>query len=103
MTYISKITTAFTGISPTVDPPHNALAVGPANIVMVEGSTVEWTDLSGASATSQSVYQFYSSLGATDAFGLFDPRAAYDSVNGRFVVTMDNVAPNNVNNVDIAI
>ena len=103
MAYISKITTKFTGISPTVDPPHNALAAGPNNLLMIEGSTIEWTDLSGGNATAQSVYQFFNPLGPTADNALFDQRAVYDSVNGRFVVTMDNLGPNNVSNVDIAI
>jgi hypothetical protein len=103
MTY-SKIITSFSGISPTTDPPHNALAAGPNNLVMVEGSTIEWTDLSGGNATPQSVYNFFGPLGPTGDFALFDQRAVYDSVNGRFIVTMDNLnTTTNVSDVDIAI
>ncbi|MDX8456326.1 alkaline phosphatase family protein [Mesorhizobium sp. VK9D] len=105
MTTSSQITTLFSGISDTsTDPPHNALAVGPNYIVMAEGSRIEWTGLSGGAANLQSVYRFFGSLGSTAASGLFDPRAVYDSVNQRYVVTMDNLGSNGaVSNIDIAV
>ncbi|WP_195179097.1 S-layer family protein [Mesorhizobium sp. INR15] len=101
----SQINTLFSGISDiSSDPPHNALAVGPNNAVMAEGSKVEWTDLSGGAMNSQSVYQFFGSLGATATNALFDPRAAYDSVNQRYVVTIDNIGSGGaISNVDIAV
>ncbi|WP_434721497.1 Ig-like domain-containing protein [Mesorhizobium sp. RIZ17] len=101
----SQITTLFSGISDTSsDPPHNALAVGPSYIVMAEGSRIEWTNLSGGAANLQSVYQFFGSLGSTAANALFDPRAVYDSVNNRYVVTMDNIGSNGaISNIDIAV
>ncbi|MDX8489944.1 phosphoesterase, partial [Mesorhizobium sp. VK2B] len=100
-----QITTQFSGISDTSsDPPHNALAVGPSYIVMAEGSRIEWTNLSGGAANLQSVYQFFGSLGSTAANALFDPRAVYDSVNNRYVVTMDNIGSNGaISNIDIAV
>ncbi|SED63550.1 hypothetical protein SAMN05519104_3975 [Rhizobiales bacterium GAS188] len=103
VTYIFQ--NAFSGISDTSSyPPHNALAVGPGNIVMAEGSQVEWTDLTGGSATTQSVYDFFASLGSTAVNALFDPRAAYDSVNQRYVVTMDNIdSSGTITNIDIAV
>ena len=62
----SEVDTLFAGASNTSSyPPHNGLAVGPNNIVTAEGSRIEWTDLSGGAATLQSVYQFFSPLGAT--------------------------------------
>ncbi|MGX7871608.1 beta strand repeat-containing protein [Mesorhizobium sp. ORM6] len=107
MTYSSQINTLFSGISDTSsDPPHNALAVGPNNVVMAEGSRVEWTDLSGGGGASsfQSIYQFYGSLPASARNSLFDPRAAYDSVNQRYVVTADNIGSNGtISNIDIAV
>ena len=54
---------------------------------MVEGSRIEWTNLSGGEPTLQSVYNFFSSLNPTG--GLFDPRIVYDSVNQRFIVIME--------------
>jgi hypothetical protein len=44
----SEIETLFSGISnPSGNPPHNALAEGPNNIVMAESSKIEWTNLAG--------------------------------------------------------
>ncbi|MBZ9797250.1 beta strand repeat-containing protein [Mesorhizobium sp. ES1-4] len=105
MTSSSQINTLLSGISDTSsDPPHNALAVGPNNIVTAEGSQVEWTDLSGGMANLQSVYQFFGSLDPTATNALFDPRAAYDSVNQRYVVTIDNIGSNGaISNIDIAV
>ena len=87
----SEIDTLFSGISVTTTyPPHNGLAVGANHIVMVEGSRIEWTNLSGGQATLQSVYNFFSSLNPTG--GLHDPRVVYDSVNQRFIVIMEHGA-----------
>src|SRR5258706_9223335 len=49
----SEIDTLFSGPSSSTNPPHNGLAVGPNNVVMVEGSRIEWTNLSGGSPTVQ--------------------------------------------------
>ena len=105
MTSSSQINTLLSGISDTSsDPPHNALAVGPNDIVTAEGSQIEWTDLSGGMANLQSVYQFFGSLGPTATNALFDPRANYDSVNQRYVVTVDNIGSNGtISNIDIAV
>jgi hypothetical protein len=101
----SEIDTLFSGISDTSDyPPHNALAVGPNNILMLEGGKIEWTNLTGGSPTVQSKYQFFSSLGATATNALFDPRAVYDPINQRYIVTIDNLGPNGAtSNIDIAV
>jgi len=75
----SQIDTEFSGISVTATyPPHNGLAVGPNNIVMVEGSRIEWTNLAGGSPTVQSTYNFFSSLSPTG--GLYDQRCVYDPI-----------------------
>ncbi|SDQ89792.1 hypothetical protein SAMN05519103_00037 [Rhizobiales bacterium GAS113] len=105
VTTVAKDQSLFSGISDLTNyPPHNALAVGPNNIVMAEGSRIEWTDLTGGSATTQSVYAFFGSLGTTATNSLFDARAAYDSVNHRYVVTMDNIGSGGtISNVDIAV
>ena len=105
MSTISQIDTLFSGISNTSSyPPHNGLAVGPSNIVMAEGSRIEWTNLTGGSATVQSVYSFFSSLGATATNSLFDPRCIYDSASGRFIIIMENIGSNGaISNIDIAV
>ncbi len=105
MSSISQIDTLFSGISNTSSyPPHNGLAVGPSNIVMAEGSRIEWTNLTGGAATVQSVYSFFSSLGATATNSLFDPRCIYDSASGRFIILMENIGANGtVSNIDIAV
>ncbi len=105
MTSSSEIITQFSGISDTsTDLPHNALAVSPNDVVMAEGSQVEWTDQSGGSANAESLYQFFGSLGATATNALFDPRAAYDSVNQKYVVTVDNIGSGGtISNIDIAV
>ena len=105
MTSISQIDVLFSGISNTSSyPPHNGLAVGPNNIVMAEGSRIEWTNLAGGAPTIQSVYSFFSSLGATATNSLFDPRCIYDSASGRFIIIMENIGSNGaVSNIDIAV
>jgi hypothetical protein len=101
VTYSSQIETVFSGPSVTsTSPPHNGLAVGPSNIVMVEGSRIEWTNLTGGSPTLQSTYNFFSSLSPTG--GLYDQRALYDSVNQRYVVIMQYGATG-ASNIDIAV
>jgi hypothetical protein len=76
--------------------------VGSSNIVMVEGSRIEWTNLTGGSPTLQSVYSFFSPLNPTG--GLYDPRCVYDSINQRYVVIIDYVASGaTISNIDIAV
>src|SRR6267142_5669271 len=102
MSYSSQIATVFTGPSSSTNPPHNGLAVGPNNIVMVEGSRIEWTNLTGGSPTLQSVYSFFSPLSPTG--GLYDQRCVYDSVNQRYVVIMDYSASGaTISDIDIAV
>ena len=100
MSYSSQIATVFTGPSSSTTPPHNGLAVGPNNIVMVEGSRIEWTNLSGGSPTVQSTYNFFSSLSPTG--GLYDQRCVYDSVNQRYIVIMQYGA-SGASAIDIAV
>jgi hypothetical protein len=101
----AQIKTQFSGPSVTSTyPPNNGLAVGPNYIVMMEGSRIEWTNLTGGSPTLQSVYNFFSPLGATAANSLNHPRAAYDSVNQRYIVIMDNSASGHtISNIDVAV
>lgn len=103
MSYSSSIQTQFTGPSTTSTyPPHNGLAVGSNYVVMIEGSRIEWTNLTGGSPTLQSVYGFFSPLSPTG--GLYDPRVVYDSVNQRFVVIMQYLAPGGTaTSIDIAV
>lgn len=105
MTSSSQIDTQFSGISSTSTyPPHNALAVGPGYVVMAEGSRIEWTNLTGGVATVQSVYSFFSPLGATATNSLYDPRCIYDSASGRFIIIMENLGSNGaVSSIDIAV
>ena len=103
MSYSSQIQTSFSGPSDTSTyPPHNGLAIGTNFVVMIEGSLIEWTNLTGGSPTQQSVYSFFSSLSPTG--GLFDQRVVYDSVNQRFVAMMEYLAPDGTtSNMDIAV
>src|SRR6266480_572093 len=102
MSYSSQIATLFSGPSSSTNPPHNGLAVGPNNVVMVEGSRIEWTNLSGGSPTVQSTYDFFSSLSPTG--GLYDQRCVYDSVNQRYIVIMQSLASGGTNSdIDIAV
>src|SRR5713101_8687089 len=94
MSYSSQIATVFSGPSSSTNGPHN--------IVMVEGSRIEWTNLSGGSPTVQSTYNFFSSLSPTG--GLYDQRCVYDSVNQRYIVIMQYGASGaTVSDVDIAV
>ena len=102
---VAQIEKQFSGPSVTsAYPPHNGFAVGPNNVVMMDGSRIEWTNLAGGSPTLQSVYNFFSPLGSTAANSLNHPRCAYDSVNQRYIVIMDNSASNRaISNIDIAV
>ena len=102
---VAQIETQFSGPSVTSTyPPNNGLAVGPNNVVMMEGSRIEWTNLAGGSPTLQSVYNFFSPLGSTAASSLNHPRAVYDSVNQRYIVVMDNSpSGHTISNIDIAV
>jgi hypothetical protein len=101
----SEVDTLFSGISDRSSyPPHNALAVGPNYIVMAEGSLIEWTNLAGGAPIQQSVYQFFKPLGSSKTNALFDPRAVYDPINQRYIVTMDNIGSGGtISNIDIAV
>jgi hypothetical protein len=103
--FVAQIEKQFSGPSVTSTyPPNNGLAVGPNNVVMMEGSRIEWTTLAGGSPTLQSVYNFFSPLGSTAANSLNHPRSVYDSVNQRYVVIMDNSASGRtISNIDIAV
>src|SRR4030088_3304465 len=102
VSYSSQIETLFAGPSVTsTSPPHNGLAVGPNNIVMVEGSRIEWTNLTGGSPTLQSTYNFFSSLSPTG--GLYDQRCVYDPINQRYIVIMEYGASGGISAIDIAV
>ncbi|QOZ54568.1 hypothetical protein [Bradyrhizobium sp. CCBAU 53338] len=103
MSYSSEIETLFSGPSVAgTYPPHNGLAVGPNYIVMVEGSRIEWTDLSGGSPTVQSTYNFFSSLSPTG--GLYDQRCVYDPINQRYIVIMEySASGSTISDIDIAV
>jgi hypothetical protein len=102
---IAQVEKQFSGPSVTgTSPPNNGLAVGSNNVVMMEASRIEWTNLAGGSPIVQSVYNFFSPLGATAANSLNHPRAAYDSINQRYIVIMDNTASgHSISNIDIAV
>jgi hypothetical protein len=102
---VAQIETQFSGPSVTSTyPPNNGLAVSLNNVVMMEGSRIEWTNLTGGSPTLQSVYSFFSPLGSTATSSLNHPRAMYDSVNQRYIVVMDNSASSHtISNIDIAV
>ena len=98
----STVKTSFSGITDPNDyPPENALAVGPGFVVMAESSDVEWTNLTGGSAVTESLSTLFSSLGASTN-SLLDARAVYDSVNQRFVVMAENLGTG-VSSIDIAV
>jgi hypothetical protein len=100
MSYSSQIKTVFSGPSSSTTPPHNGLAVGSNYVVMVEGSRIEWTDLTGGSPTIESTYTFFSSLSPTG--GLYDQRCFWDPVNQRYIVIMQYEATG-ASDIDIAI
>jgi hypothetical protein len=100
MSYSSQIKTVFSGPSSSTTPPHNGLAVGSKYVVMVEGSRIEWTDLSGGSPTVESTYTFFAPLSPTG--GLYDQRCYWDPVNQRYIVIMQYEA-SVAGEIDIAI
>jgi len=69
---------------------------------MVEGSRIEWSNLSGGSPTVQSTYNFFASLSPSG--GLYDQRCVYDVVNQRYIVIMQSGASGNtISDIDIAV
>ena len=103
----ASVTAQFSGISdPTNYPPENALAVGPANVLMAETTHYEFTNLSGGAATTGSLYTLFTSLGSTLDNSLLDARAAYDGSTGRYVLIAENFQPGGGSfrtNIDIAV
>jgi hypothetical protein len=76
--------------------PDNALAVGPSFIVSAENASIEWTDLSGGSKVEQSATTFFQPLGniPTNYLAAYDPRVAYDSVDGKFIISEGSLSDN---------
>ncbi|MET4803980.1 alkaline phosphatase family protein [Bradyrhizobium sp. LB11.1] len=103
MSYSSQVQTSFSGPSDTSTyPPDSGLAIGPNYVVMIDGSQIEWTNLTGGSPTVQSVYSFFSPLSPTG--GLYDQHVIYDSVNQRFVAIMQYLAPDGTTtDIDVAV
>jgi len=104
MACTSQINTTFSGISiSSSDVPHNALAAGASHGFTAEASRIEWTNLTGDATAIQSAYSVFSPLGPTATNSLFEPRAVYDTVNQRHIVTMNNMGSNGtISNIDIA-
>jgi hypothetical protein len=99
----SSVNAKFSGISdPNNYPPENALAVSSSFVVMAESSKIEWTNLTGGAAVTQSFYTLFAALPAAQRNSLLDARVAYDSVNQRFVVMAENLG-SNASNIDIAV
>jgi hypothetical protein len=84
MSYSSQIKTVFSGPSSSTTPPHNGLAVGSKYVVMVEGSRIEWTDLTGGSQTVESTYSFFSSLSPTG--NLYHQRSIWDGRQQPYII-----------------
>jgi hypothetical protein len=100
----SSVTTSLSGISdPQNYPPENGLAVSTSDIVMAESSYVEWTNLDGGAAVTESLYTLFGSLPASQTNSLLDARVAYDSVNQRFVIMAENLSGSTVSNIDMAV
>jgi hypothetical protein len=73
-------------------PPDNASAAGPNNIVVAVNGQIEVLSKTGAVQLNQSLVNFFKPLGPLANYAdpnqtqAFDPKVAYDTTSGRFVV-----------------
>jgi hypothetical protein len=65
-------------------PPDSSGAPGPAHVVNVVNSAIEWYTKAGVMQNRQSLASFFTSLGPLTL--TFDPKVIYDQYAGRFVV-----------------
>jgi hypothetical protein len=65
-------------------PPDPIMAAGPAHVVSVVNTLIEWRPNGGAAGTIQSLQSFFTSLTPVNA--TFDPKVIYDQFADRFVV-----------------
>jgi hypothetical protein len=76
-------------------PPDNALAVGAHAVLSAVNNWIQISDLTGASAQSESLFTFFKSATASDpSFFLTDPRAVVDPLTHRFTLSVDEVLTN---------
>lgn len=89
-------------------PPDPIGAAGPAHLVSVVNTSIEWHTKTGVQQNSQSLASFFAS--ESPLTGTFDPKVIYDQFENRFlVVTMERVEvadgqdPGNVSTIFIAV
>jgi|GEM_PF-2466068 len=86
----------FAGIGDTgYFPPDGGVAAGPYQVVEVVNSTINVYDKNGNQLSSQTLNNFFSSLGTPGSDFLYDPSVYYDFLTGRFWVlaTSENDSP----------
>jgi len=87
----------FSGIGATgYFPPDGGVAAGPLQVLEVVNSSINVYDKNGILLSSQTLNNFFSSLGTPGSDYLFDPSIFYDFFTGRFWVlaTSENDNPN---------
>jgi hypothetical protein len=89
-------------------PPDPIGAAGPAHLVSVVNTSIEWHTKAGVQQNSQSLQTFFSPL--SPLTGTFDPKVIYDQFEDRFlVVTLELVEaasgqdPGNVSSIFVAV
>ena len=83
------------------EPPDPYLAVGPEHVMQVTNSSFRTMNCQGAPVQSASLAGFIDTFGFAElaAASWFDPRIVYDSLHGRWLLTVDGVdcEPDGVN------
>lgn len=74
-------------------PPDNGLAAGANVVITAENDAIQFTNLQGANAQTESLNTFFGSVMSSGYF-LTDPRVLYDAVHHDFVVSVDEVSNN---------
>jgi hypothetical protein len=72
-------------------PPDNALAAGAYIVITAENDAIQFTNLQGTAAQTESLNTFFSPVLSSGYF-VTDPRVLYDATHHQFVVAVDEVS-----------
>jgi hypothetical protein len=76
-----------TGVPGAPVPADCSLAVGPAHVIAIVNSRIQWYDKSGALQSDQGQFNFFGRPALAPGFeGLAEARVVFDEVNDRFVI-----------------
>lgn len=78
--------------SGNLNPANPSGAVGPANLVNTVNNQIQWFTKAGALQQSETLNDFFASLGTTADTAISDARVIYDQYNQRFVVIAETLS-----------